>query len=213
MARFTSMWNELSVSEHGIILKGDNIVIPSKLKQQALEYAHEGHASSTLTKRLLRNICYWPGMDNDIENMTENCITCQVTTNKMAIEPLLLSVKAEEPWHTIAIDFGSMPTTENILNVYDESSRKLFAMVSKGETINICQQIFSKYGVPKVVKSDNGPAFKSKEFCNFAKKLNFVHRKVTPLHPQANGAAERKVQATSNFHLNNHKNSNEFYII
>ena len=46
-------------------------------------------------------------------------------------------------------------------------------------------------GIPEVVKSDNGPAFKSTEFAAFARRMGFKHHKVTPLNPEANGMCER----------------------
>jgi transposase InsO family protein len=44
--------------------------------------------------------------------------------------------------------------------------------------------------VPDYVRTDNGPAFRSKEFTDIAQQLGFKHIKVTPLWPQANGLAE-----------------------
>ena len=52
-------------------------------------------------------------------------------------------------------------------------------------------RIFAAYGVPQVVKCDNGPAFHGQEFAQFADYLGFKHRKVTPLWPEANGEVER----------------------
>jgi transposase InsO family protein len=51
--------------------------------------------------------------------------------------------------------------------------------------------IFSRQGIPQIVKSDNGPPFNSIDFANFASYLGFEHRKVTPYWPQANGEVER----------------------
>lgn len=59
----------------------------------------------------------------------------------------------------------------------------------------MCKNLFIKYGIPKVKKSDNGPAFSSKEWADFAKKYNFGHQKITPLHPKANSMAERVMKA------------------
>ena len=42
-----------------------------------------------------------------------------------------------------------------------------------------------------MVKSDNGPPFQSYDFKHFAEEMNFKHRKITPLWPQANGGVER----------------------
>ena len=52
-------------------------------------------------------------------------------------------------------------------------------------------RIFAAYGIPKVVKSNNGPPFNGHEFAQFANYLGFKHRKVTPLWPEANGEVER----------------------
>ncbi|CAB4040233.1 Transposon Ty3-G Gag-Pol poly [Paramuricea clavata] len=50
------------------------------------------------------------------------------------------------------------------------------------------------HGIPRVVISDNGPQYSSKEFQEFAKKWEFQHIKSSPYHPEANGKAERTVQ-------------------
>ena len=50
---------------------------------------------------------------------------------------------------------------------------------------------FAEFGVPEVVRLDNGPPFNGKEFKAFANALGFKHRKVTPLWPRANGEVER----------------------
>ena len=55
-------------------------------------------------------------------------------------------------------------------------------------------RIFAAYGVPQVVKSNNGPPFNGVEFAQFAKYLGFKHRKVSPLWPEANGEVERLIE-------------------
>ena len=50
--------------------------------------------------------------------------------------------------------------------------------------------IFSAFGIPREVTTDNGPPFNGDKLAEFAKYLGFKHRKVTPAHPQANGQAE-----------------------
>lgn len=51
--------------------------------------------------------------------------------------------------------------------------------------------VFALFGIPDVVKTDNGPPFNGSEFKEFANHLGFKHRKITLLWPQANGEAER----------------------
>ena len=51
--------------------------------------------------------------------------------------------------------------------------------------------MFALFGIPHVLKTDNGPPFQSEEFRNFCRSFGVKHRRITPLYPQANGSAER----------------------
>lgn len=57
--------------------------------------------------------------------------------------------------------------------------------------IPVIDKVFSEFGIPHTLKTDNGPPFNSKEFSDFAKSLGFVHRKITPYWPRANAETER----------------------
>ena len=57
---------------------------------------------------------------------------------------------------------------------------------------------FANHGLPEILVSDNGPAFVSKEFEEFAKKNGIRHVKSAPYHPSTNGLVERAVQTFKN---------------
>ncbi|XP_037502493.1 uncharacterized protein K02A2.6-like [Rhipicephalus sanguineus] len=61
-------------------------------------------------------------------------------------------------------------------------------------TINCLRDIFSRFGVPRTLVSDNGTQFTSHEFAMFADRNNITHLRTAPFHPQSNGAAERAVR-------------------
>lgn len=52
--------------------------------------------------------------------------------------------------------------------------------------------MFSRYGVPNSLRTDNGRQFISEEFVNCLKEIGTQHRKNTPLWLQANGEVERQ---------------------
>ena len=54
--------------------------------------------------------------------------------------------------------------------------------------------MFSRYGVPDQVMSDNGPQFSSSEFRSFATKWGFEHITASPRYPQSNGKVENAVK-------------------
>ena len=54
--------------------------------------------------------------------------------------------------------------------------------------------LFSRYGIPDVVISDNGPQFSSAEFAEFTRTWCFTHTTTSPYYPQSNGKAENAVK-------------------
>jgi len=56
--------------------------------------------------------------------------------------------------------------------------------------IGILEKIFVEFGVPKIIKSDNGGTFRSKELAVFFKLHSIFHMKITPYWPNANGLCE-----------------------
>ena len=57
--------------------------------------------------------------------------------------------------------------------------------------IPVIDDIFATFGIPGILKSDNGPPFNSGQLQSYAEHMGFTHRKVTPYWPRANGDAER----------------------
>ena len=66
--------------------------------------------------------------------------------------------------------------------------------LSSKNTIDYLKGLFSRYGIPDEIITDNGPQFSSAEFQQFAQKSGFIHATSSPHFQQANGQAERAVQ-------------------
>ena len=50
--------------------------------------------------------------------------------------------------------------------------------------------VFTTYGIPEEVKTDNGPPFNGSKFSKYAQEQGFRHRKVTPGWVEANSDVE-----------------------
>ncbi|BHF75284.1 hypothetical protein SprV_0501838000 [Sparganum proliferum] len=61
-------------------------------------------------------------------------------------------------------------------------------------TINKLRTVFSTFGIPEMVVSDNGPAFTCAEFKNFMERSGIGQLNTAPYHAASNGLAERAVQ-------------------
>jgi len=52
--------------------------------------------------------------------------------------------------------------------------------MSSETTINKLKLIFSRYGIPLVLFSNNGPQFSNSNFTNFSKEWDFEHKTSNP---------------------------------
>lgn len=131
-----------------------------------------------------------------VEKMIKHCIPCQAATSQNHMEPLNMSELPKGPWQNVSIDFtGPFPSGDYLLVVIDEYSRfpevEILKSTAATTVIPKLDRIFSYYGIPHVVKTDNGPPFNGQPFKDFSHYLGFKHRKITPYWPRANAEAER----------------------
>jgi len=57
--------------QDGIIFRKERVVIPENLRDRVLKELHAGHFGTVRMKQLSRNVCWWPKIDKDIENITK----------------------------------------------------------------------------------------------------------------------------------------------
>lgn len=180
-----------------ILLRGNRIVMPDKLRQRTIDLAHEGHPGITVMKRRLRSKVWWPKIDADAENCVKKCVGCTMVSAPPPPEPLKRKKLPSEPWKDLAIDFlGPLPSGHNLFVVVDYFSRfieiEIMKKITADETIKRLRTIFSRFGRPNTITSDNGPTFISKEFKDFCIE-NGIHLTHTIPHwPQQNGEVERQ---------------------
>ncbi|KAK3751933.1 hypothetical protein QZH41_013886, partial [Actinostola sp. cb2023] len=119
----------------------------------------------------------------------------QATVPTTKTEPLRMSTLPSGPWKELSMDFAELPTGDYLLVLIDDYSRfpmvEIIKSTSSRTVIPCLDKIFSEYGIPEMLRSDNGPPFNGNAFREFANYLGFLHRKITPYWPRANGEAER----------------------
>ena len=62
--------------------------------------------------------------------------------------------------------------------------------------------IFSRFGVPDTLVTDNGSCFASSEVAKFADQWNFEHVTSSPRYPQNNGKADNAVRTVERLFTN-----------
>ncbi|XP_033111008.1 uncharacterized protein K02A2.6-like [Anneissia japonica] len=70
----------------------------------------------------------------------------------------------------------------------------IMSSTTSEKNIEELRSLFSRYGLPKIVVSDNGPQLTSHEFAKFMKENGIIYKFSCPGQPATNGQAERFVQ-------------------
>ncbi|XP_011858315.1 PREDICTED: uncharacterized protein K02A2.6-like [Vollenhovia emeryi] len=189
--------HELSV-EGNCLLVGTKVVIPIALRSKVLNLFHEQHGGIVRTKMLMRAYCWWPGIDDAIEKFISACEVCQRRRNFSNTSALVSWPTATTNFHRVHIDFFHK-YGYTFLILVDSRSKWLEVKImtertNATETILKLKEIFSVFGLPLELVSDNGPPFNSIEFISFCQANGITPIKSPPYHPQSNGMVERGVQ-------------------
>ena len=181
------------------LLRGTRIVIPKAMQRQAVDLAHQGHQGVVKTKQLLREKVWFPGIDRLAEQLVKECVPCQAAIDTSKPVPLQPSVLPAAPWTELSMDFcGPLPNGMYLMVLIDDYSKfpevEIINTTTAKAVIPKLDRILSSFGIPRIIRTDNGPPFQGQEFADYAEKMGFKHRKITPLHPKANGEAERFMQ-------------------
>lgn len=197
---FGSMKEEL-YQENGLLIKAGTVVIPESKRLKALQIAHTGHPGSTAMRSILRGRVWWPGMDSEAQDFVQSCTSCTLVARQGPPVPMTRTILPSAPWDLVAIDFNGPYVKHGGILIFllvDCFSRFLVASIVKSTSFialeAVLEATFSRYGYPKVMKSDNGPPFNGDAYSNYCSSHGIEEIHSTPLYPQQNGTVERYMQ-------------------
>ncbi|GFX49222.1 uncharacterized protein K02A2.6 [Trichonephila clavipes] len=183
--------------EDGCIMYGQRVCIPRKFRKNVLEELHAGHLGIVKMKAIARSFVYWKNIDNDIEEAAKNCVDCA----RYKADPPKSKVHYWEypsmPWERIHVDFAGPIFEHTFFLIVDAHSKWLevypMKVTTTKKTIECFRDSFARFGLPRVLVSDNRSQFTSYEFQRFMHKNGVRHKTSAPFKPSSNGQAERYV--------------------
>ena len=163
--------------------------------------AYGGHYGSERTAaKVLQSGFYWPTLFKDAHQFVKTCDRCQRVGNisKRNEMPLqtILEVEIFDVW---GIDFmGPFPSSlsnQYILLAVDYVSKWVEAAALPSNDAKVVlkflqKNIFTRFGTPRAIISDEGSHFCNKSFTALLAKYGVNHKVATAYHPQTNGQAE-----------------------
>ena len=180
-------------------MKGTGIVIPDKKWEAVLKLIHEGHLSLNNCKLHVRETVYCPGRNDQLEKLILSCeLYLKYLQSKCKQKPTM-SLEQEIPlhhWTKLATDLFHFEGTSYLLIVNYTSKFLVMYKISSmtGQHVaNHCKQVFSEYGWPETLMSDNGPCYTAGAFTSVMNAYHVNHITNSPHYPQSNGLAEKYV--------------------
>ena len=179
--------------------------VPEDEMHSILTHCHTlpcgGHFGGQRTAaKVIQSGFYWPTLFKDAHQFVSTCNKCQRMGN--------ISKKDEPPMHPIlevelfdlwGIDF-MRPFPASYSNLYilfavDYVSKWVEAIPTRTNDAKVVAQflrsnIFSRFGTPRALITDNGTHFCNKVIDKVLQKYGVRHRTSLAYHPQSNGQAE-----------------------
>lgn len=124
-----------------------------------------------------------------------NCKNCSqfLPTPHVGINPR--GVRPLQVWQMDVTHVAAFGRLQYVHVSIDTCSGVIAATPLTGEktshVIQHCLEAWSAWGIPKALKTDNGPAYTSQKFQQFCNQMNVTHLTGLPYNPQGQGIVER----------------------
>ena len=161
---------------------------------QVLHELHASHRGAVRTKQRAKLIVYWPGIDNDIDNIILACKQCQDSLPSHSEAPIIMKLRPSRPFQEIAVDIQGI-TSSSPCHPHWPDIIHLGCNTTAPHLITTLLRTFCRPGAPDIVWSDQGPQFTSKLFEDFSKEWGFQHITSSPMYLQSNRKAEATVKS------------------
>lgn len=205
------------------------IVIPKSRANEILGKFHDdkeaGHPGREETYNSIRQRFFWVSMRRDIAKYVRTCSICASTkASNHKADSTMRGRRPHQPWEVIALDImGPYPRTSkgktNILVVTDLFTRWIEAFAIPEATTNrivslLHSEVFSRYGYPRCILSDNGSQFTSRQWKNAIAQWGVEHWTTPVYGPRANPTERRnqELKRVLRVHLcdNEHKRWDQY---
>uniref|UniRef100_A0A2N9GR51 Uncharacterized protein n=1 Tax=Fagus sylvatica TaxID=28930 RepID=A0A2N9GR51_FAGSY len=167
---------------------------------------HEGicgdHSGArALQRKIVRAGYYWPSMKADACKFVQSCDKCQRFANLLHSPPVeLVPMTAPWPFAQWGLDImGPFPIGRRQLKFLVVAidyftkwveAEPLATITERNIQNFVWKAVICRFGIPRVLVSDNGKQFDNPRFRQFSQELGIHNHYSSPGHPQANGQVE-----------------------
>lgn len=179
------------------------IWVPPNLRIQIIAACHLlppfCHSGTKKTKSTILRIFNWPGLHEDVQKYIQGCLSCQrLRPGIERIQGLLKTHPIPGPFDVVYVDIWHCRfdgKAYSVLTMIDIATRWVEAETISQHTGDAVSECFlrcwvCRFGVPKVIVTDNEQAFASEILKRLVSTLGTTQLRTTPYHPQGNAPIE-----------------------
>ena len=180
------------------------LLVPDSMKETILRSYHNkmSHVGISKCTNIILERYYWIGVHSDVRNFIGSCSVCAKYKYKQGkINQQPLPIISSDLFEILCIDIAGPFRKTRKNNVYvcgmiDHFSKYIVLVPCKDISSKTIANIvwknwISKFGLPKVLLSDNGGCFDGEFFREFCCKCGIIQKFSPPYHQQSNGLIER----------------------
>ncbi len=182
------------------------LVVPHGQRGMMLTHAHDapcaGHHGAKATYETLRQVAYWPGMQQDVAEYVKGCLVCcQFQPANPNHRAPLQRKGMIFPWSDLQIDWvGPLPRSTRgnkyFLTMVCEFTKWIECLPAPNDTAEttaclLMNHIFSRFGLPLRVNSDCGTHFTADIMQEVWRLLGVQAKLHISHHPIPSGQVER----------------------
>ena len=138
-------------------------------------------------------------MSVDVEKYCRECVICQRCKLSSPQKAPLSSVPIGKPWEMVAVNVLQVPTSYQnnryLLVIQDYFTKWVEVIPMPDQTAvritNELVKLFSTFGLPQIVHSDQGKNFESTVLKQTLEAFGISKSRTTAYHPQGDGLVER----------------------
>lgn len=175
--------------------------VPMSLRKQVFDTMHNiSHPGVRLSKKLISEHYFWPGMNTNIGTWARACEPCQRSKTYRHNSAPIGTFPSTDRLDHVHIDIvGPLPESNGnryIVTMIDRATRWPEAVPVAEITAKSVAEVFvntwiARFGCPSTITSDQGRQFESDLFIALTKLLGIKKTRTTSYHPQSNGLVER----------------------
>ncbi|XDV52300.1 hypothetical protein PO909_021043 [Leuciscus waleckii] len=182
------------------------LVVPRCQRGEMINHAHNapyaGHHGTRATYETLRQVAYWPGMQQDVAEYVRECLVCcQFHPTNLTPRAPLQRRGITFPWSDLQIDWvGPLPRSSRgnkyFLTVVCQFTKWVECLPAPNDTAQttaylLMNHIFSRFGLPLKVNSDRGTHFTAEIMQKIWRILGVQAKLHISHHPISSGQVER----------------------